>query len=128
MNPNHNHNSNPNFEVKSVQERGENPFLTRHAVGTLKMAKGEYAPYMHSFAMLHIDKNTSTSSQSKNQDQGNYMYGTPHPPPPPPPTHAVLIEHSMHIAFAKLVAGFGKTSITSGFDINRSRPNPNYNP
>ena len=40
----------------------------------------------------------------------------------PTPTKAVLVQHSMNIAMATLIGGLGLKPISSGFDINCSRP------
>jgi len=74
-----------------------NPWLTRYAVTDIKIPEGAFAPYMHSFALLQNEGRESVS-------------------------HAVLVSHAMHIAFAKLVDGLGAAPITEGFDINKTRP------
>ena len=71
-----------------------NPWLTRRTIATLNMSKDEFAPYMHSF----------------------FLVGDP------TPTHAVLVQHSMNIAMATLIAGLGLKPISAGFDIDLQRP------
>ena len=48
--------------------------------------------------------------------------GSAKEPPGTAISHALLVSHAMHIAFAKLVDGLGKAPITDGFDINKTRP------
>ena len=87
------------FKISAKEQQGNsssknNPWLTRRAIATIKMEKGQFAPYMHSF----------------------FLVGEPSP------THAVLVQHSMNIAMATLIAGLGLKPISAGFDIDLSRP------
>jgi carotenoid cleavage dioxygenase-like enzyme len=79
---------------QQVNGSKKNPWLTRRAIAKIKMEKGAFAPYMHSF----------------------FLVGEPSP------THAVLVQHSMNIAMATLIAGLGLKPISAGFDIDLSRP------
>ena len=69
--------------------------LTRRAITTINMPKGVFAPYMHSFLLVGSGAS---------------------------PSHAVLVQHSMNIAMANLIAGIGLKPISAGFDIDLSRP------
>ena len=85
------------FKISAEEQKTKstaNPWLTRRAVATINMPKGEFAPYMHSF----------------------FLAGAP------APTHAVLVQHAMNIAMADLIAGLGLKPISAGFDIDLSRP------
>lgn len=78
------------------QRKAEKPWLTRKAITIINQTRGEYSPYMHSFILA-------------GRETG-------------PLSHAVLVEHSMNIAMANMVAGLGLKPITAAFDIDLSRP------
>ena len=76
----------------------KNPWLTRKAIATLNMSRGEFAPYMHSFILAGDDPVTRG------------------------PTHAVLVQHAMNIAMANVIKGLGLKPISAAFDIDLARP------
>eukprot|EP00933_Yihiella_yeosuensis_P067233 TRINITY_DN7197_c0_g1_i1.p1 TRINITY_DN7197_c0_g1~~TRINITY_DN7197_c0_g1_i1.p1 ORF type:complete len:594 (+),score=85.17 TRINITY_DN7197_c0_g1_i1:48-1829(+) len=83
------------FKITAEEQQSPNPWRTRKAIAILKQPKGEFAPYMHSFILA-------------GQKKG-------------PVTHAVLVQHSMHVAMGKVIAGLGLKPITAAFDIDSSR-------
>ena len=89
------------FKISAAEQQSNssvNPWLTRRTITTIQMDKGEFAPYMHSFFLI-----------------GSADVGSG-------PSHAVLVQHSMNIAMATLIAGLGLKPISAGFDIDLARP------